>query len=77
MSDLKLLKFPTTSDERIQRNIDRLAKELWESEDGEHVIEILRICEEYVLCLEDDVETSLALVNLQTTIILLEKYFNC
>lgn len=76
MDDLKLLKFPTTTDERIQANIDRLYKDLWATEGGAYVTEILRICEQYVMGLEDDVETSIALVNIQSSIICLDQYFD-
>ena len=75
MDDLKLLKFPTSTEERIKANIDRLKLDLWTTEDGEYVTEILRLCEQYVMGLEEGAETSIALVNLQSSIICLDQYF--
>jgi len=72
---MKLLNFPTSIDHRIKSNIARLEKDLWNAENGEYVSDILRLCEEYVINLPSTVESSLALVNLQTTIIILDRYF--
>jgi hypothetical protein len=75
MDDLKLLKFPTTTDERIKANINRLCKDLWASDDGEYVTDILRLCEDYISNLDETCETAIALVNLQTSIIALDRFF--
>jgi len=54
MTDLKLLKFPTSKEERIQSMITRFQRELIAS-DGEMdlVVEMLQIIERY-LCEYDD-----------------------
>jgi hypothetical protein len=72
---MKLIKFPYSTEDRIKSNIERLKLDLWEAETGAHVTDILRICEEYVMGLDEEVETKLALVNIQSSIIFLDHYF--
>ena len=75
MADLNLLKFPTTTEAKIQSHINRLRKDLWEADSGEYIIEILQIAEEYLLDCPEDISSGLALVNLQGTILFLDYYF--
>jgi hypothetical protein len=74
MDDFKLIKFPSSNDERIQRNIERLKSDLWEEENGHFIIELLHICKDYIAELEESAETDIALVNVNTSIICLSQY---
>lgn len=76
MSDLKLLHFPTNPEHRLQAHIKRLYDYLWAADSGEYINEILQVIEDYLMQCPDDVARDLALVNLQSTIICLDYYFN-
>jgi hypothetical protein len=65
MDKLKLYKFPTTSEERIQSQIDRFAKELKSGDANlDAVNDILGIVLEYLCEFDDDPFLSQAFIKL-------------
>ena len=64
------------SEERIQANINRLRDEILNT-NNEYVLDLLSIAQDYLMSLnEDDTpEIYLSLVNVQSTIIFLNQYY--
>jgi hypothetical protein len=71
---MKLLKFPIDQNQRIQVNIDRLRRDILMENNVQYVIDLLDICQEYIMTLDEEPISSLSLVNVQSSILLLNNY---
>jgi len=68
------LKFPIDQNQRIQVNIDRLRRDILMENNVQYVIDLLDICQEYIMTLDEEPISSLSLVNVQSSILLLNNY---